>query len=155
MLTFIFILISYYSEGYRDFQKNNAWLFYLCIALNLIFLYSLACYRSLSRRVPLNYLLLLGFTITECYMVSFITGITDGITVVMAGGLTAAVTISLTVYAFTTKTDFTTCGGFLFVCVTALIIGSIFAIFIRNKWLNLALSILGVIIYGLYLIFDT
>ena len=73
----------------------------------------------------------------------------------MAGALTAAITISLTVYAFTTKTDFTVCGGFLFICVTALIVASIIAIFIRNRWLNLAISVIGVIIFGLYLIFDT
>ena len=73
----------------------------------------------------------------------------------MAGALTAAVTLSLTIYAFTTKTDFTTCGGFLFICVAALIVGSIIAIIVRSKWLNLVICILGVIIYGLYLIFDT
>lgn len=88
-------------------------------------------------------------------MVSFITGLTDPVTVLIAGGLTAAITISLTIYAFTTKTDFTTCGGFLFVCVTVLIIGGIIGIFIKNRWLKLILSILGVLIFGLYLIFDT
>lgn len=103
----------------------------------------------------MNYILLLIFTLSECYVVSFITGLTDPTTVLIAGGLTAAVTISLTIYAFTTKTDFTTCGGFLFVCVTALIVGGIIGIFIRNRWLNLIISIIGVIVYGLYLIFDT
>lgn len=103
----------------------------------------------------MNYILLLIFTLSECYLVSFITGLTDPTTVLIAGGLTAAVTISLTIYAFTTKTDFTTCGGFLFVCVTALIVGGIIGIFIRNRWLNLIISIIGVIVYGLYLIFDT
>lgn len=88
-------------------------------------------------------------------MVSFITGLTDPVTVLMAGGLTAAITISLTVYAFTTKTDFTTLGGFLFVCVTALIVGGIIGIFIKNRWLRLIISIIGVIVFGLYLIFDT
>ena len=118
-------------------------------------MYALACYKKIARNVPLNYILLLVFTLTECYMVSFITGLTDPATVLMAGGLTAAITISLTVYAFTTKTDFTTCGAFLFVCVTALIVGGIIGIFVRSRWLNLILSILGVIVFGLYLIFDT
>lgn len=76
-------------------------------------------------------------------------------TVLMAGSLTAAVTVSLTIYAFKTKRDFTTCGGFLFVCVAALLVGSIIGAIVRSKLLNLGLSVLGVIIYGLYLIFDT
>lgn len=73
----------------------------------------------------------------------------------MAGALTAAVTVALTIYAFYTKTDFTACGGILFILLAVLIVGSILAIFIRSKWLSLGLSILGTIIFGLYLIYDT
>ncbi len=73
----------------------------------------------------------------------------------MAGGLTAAITVGLTIYAFCTKTDFTTCGGILVVCLVALIVGGIISIFIRNKWLNLILSIAGVILFGIFLVYDT
>lgn len=73
----------------------------------------------------------------------------------MAGALTFTVTVALTLYAFYTKTDFTTCGGFLFVCVLVLIVGGILAAIIRNEWLGLGLSILGTIVFGLYLIMDT
>ena len=125
------------------------------MAINIVTLYALACYRNVARKVPLNYILLAIFTLTECYTISIITGLTDGMTVLMAGSLTAAVTVSLTIYAFKTKTDFTTCGGFLFVCIAALIVGSIIGAIVRSKILNLVLCVLGVIIYGLYLIFDT
>lgn len=73
----------------------------------------------------------------------------------MAGGLTAAVVVGLTIYAATTKKDFTMMGGFLFALVMVLIIGSLFAIFIRSKWLSLGLSILGALVFSLYLIYDT
>ena len=41
------------------------------------------------------------------------------------------------------------------VCVIALLIGSIIAIFIKSKILNLILAVLGTIIFGIYLVFDT
>ena len=69
--------------------------------------------------------------------------------------MTLAVVVSLTVYTFYTKTDFTVCGGFLFIMLFVLIIGGILAIFIRNEWLGWGLSILGTIVFGMYLVMDT
>ena len=73
----------------------------------------------------------------------------------VAAGLTAAMVISLTLYAIFTKSDLTDCGGFLLVCSVVLLVGGIISIFWRNKWLQLILSIVGVIVFGIYLIFDT
>ena len=64
-------------------------------------------------------------------------------------------TIGLTAYAIYTKTDFTTKGGILTICVIVLIAGGIIGIFIRNKWFRLILSIFGVIVFGIYLVYDT
>ncbi len=118
-------------------------------------MYALGCYVKVARKVPLNFILLAIFTIAESYVVSFIASIYDTQTVLIAGGLTAAIVIALTLYAIFTKTDFTTCGGILLVCLVALVVGGIFAMFIRNRWLNLVLSILGVILFGIYLVYDT
>lgn len=73
----------------------------------------------------------------------------------MAGALTLAVVVALTAYAFYTKTDFTVCGGFLFIMLFVLIVGGVLAIFIRSEWLGWGLSIIGTIVFGLYLIMDT
>jgi FtsH-binding integral membrane protein len=88
-------------------------------------------------------------------MVAMICSFYNYTIVLMAGALTLAATIALTIYAFYTKTDFTTCGGFLFVCVLVMIIGGILAAIFRSYWLGLGLSILGAIVFGLYLIMDT
>ena len=73
----------------------------------------------------------------------------------MAGILTLAMTIGLTLYAVFSKTDFTTKGGYLTVFLVVIIVGSILGAFIRNKWLNLIMSVLGVICFGLFLVYDT
>lgn len=73
----------------------------------------------------------------------------------MAGILTLAMSIGLTCYAVFSKTDFTTKGGYLTVFLIVLIVGSIIGAIIRNKWLNLILSIFGVILFGFFLVYDT
>ena len=73
----------------------------------------------------------------------------------MAAAMTAAVTLALTIYAMTTKTDFTVMGGIFFVLGMTLLMFAIFTWLIGNYWLYVMYCSLGVIVYGLYLIFDT
>lgn len=155
LITVLLIVIAFFSESYREFQRNNLWLFYVCIAVSIITIYALACFAKLARTVPINYILLALFTFTEAYMISIICSYYDKETVMYAGGLTAAAVVGLTFYAFWTKTDFTYLGGFLFAFVMVLIVGSILAALIRNRWLSLVISILGVLLFSIYLIYDT
>ena len=155
MVTFFLTLVAYLSENYRDFQTNNTWLFYVCIGIAVVLMYALACYTSVARRVPLNFILLAIFTLAEAYLISFIASSASPTVTIMAVSLTAGVVIALTIYAFVTKTDFTALGGFLFICLGILIVGGILAIVFRSRWLAFGLSIAGVFVFGLYLIYDT
>ena len=70
--------------------------------------------------------------------------------------MTAGMTVALTIYAFTTKTDFTACYGLMFcmfVGFIMLMFVSIFMTFVT--WWHPFVSALLVIFYGLYLIYDT
>lgn len=73
----------------------------------------------------------------------------------MALVMTAAMTVGLTLYACTTKTDITLCGGFLVSMIICLFIASIFLMFFNSKPLHIIVTIFAVIIYSLYLIYDT
>ena len=155
LLTVIFVIVAHNSLSFNTFQIENIWLFYVCLVISIICMYALGCYQKIARKVPLNYILLLVFTLCESYIVSFIASRYDRDTVLIAASLTAAMTIGLTLYAIFTKTDFTTCGGILMVCCVCLIFGGILSIFFHNKWLRLILAILGVILFGIYLVYDT
>lgn len=76
--------------------------------------------------------------------------------VLVAAGMTAGMTLALTLYAFFTKTDFTVCGG-LFFCLAIgmimLMIVSMFMTFVT--WWHPVLSALLVVFFGLFLIYDT
>lgn len=75
--------------------------------------------------------------------------------VMMAVGITAAVCLGLTLFAFQTKWDFTVMGGVLFVAVLILLILGIVAIFVPGKTISLVYASLGAFIFSIYLVYDT
>lgn len=69
--------------------------------------------------------------------------------------LTAALVVGLSIFAFTTKTDFTMLGGTLFMLLAVLICASILSIFFKSKILEIVISSFSVFVFGFYLIYDT
>mmetsp|Transcript_26309 Transcript_26309/g.23178 ORF Transcript_26309/g.23178 Transcript_26309/m.23178 type:complete len:144 (+) Transcript_26309:162-593(+) len=93
-----------------------AWvLFWVCWSVTFALMCVLMCCLRVARKVPTNYILLGIFTLCESYLVSFISAFYDPTIVVLAAFLTATLTFVLTLYACTTKSDFTTMGGLLFI----------------------------------------
>ncbi len=154
-LTAAFIGLSVASQAYRDFQTNEKWLIGICAIVVMITLYSLVCYRSVSRSFPINYVFLLLFTLSEAYLCSCITMEYDAKVVLLASVLTASMVLALTLYALTTKTDFTICGGLLFVCIMLLLVAGLLQFFIRDKVFETFVSVLVILVFSIYVIYDT
>merc|ERR1712083_993626 len=115
ILTSIFVLMSLYNHAYKKFTQKNIQVFYLAFVITMISLYAIACYKDLARRVPINYVLLLLFTLGESYTVSCVTNYYNPETVAIAAVLTASMTFGLTIYAIWNKSkDLTYSGGLLF-----------------------------------------
>ena len=60
---------------------------------------ALASCTGLARRVPINYVLLLVFTLAESYIVAAVSTLYEVESVVLAIGMTAAITTGLTLFA--------------------------------------------------------
>lgn len=73
----------------------------------------------------------------------------------MAANTTVLLVVSLTIYAWNTKKDFTVYGGALFVCALALFIASIHLYFYPVSLHIFVYSVIGVIVFGGFLIYDT
>lgn len=117
------------------------------------------CFR---RSFPANYICLGIFTLAESFLLFLFTSRFSANTVIIALAMTAAMTIGLTLYAMTTKTDFTYCGALLWMCSLGLIVFWILFIFMSpfgndkgNKVLYIGCCMAGVVIYSLYLVYDT
>lgn len=96
------------------------------------------------------------FTLLEAFVFAHICSFYDANSCIVAAGMTAGVTVALTLYAVFTKTDFTVCGQLMCVlCAVALLL-SLFTMFMHvNNTMSMMMSGFFCVIYGLYLIFDT
>lgn len=95
------------------------------------------------------------FTIAEGFLLGVSASYYQQDAVLMAVGITAAVCLALTLFAFQTKYDFTMMGGILLVAVIILMVFGIVAIFVHNKIVQLVYASLGALIFSIYLIYDT
>jgi FtsH-binding integral membrane protein len=152
-LTVGMICLSFVDKV-AEFLQTHMAIFYTCLGLTLVLCIPLICCKSVARKVPTNYILLTAWTLCEGYLLATVSSLYDPYIVITAGGMTAIVTIALTVYACTTKTDFTLCGGMLFLFGGLLFGWCIFA-FAFRIYLTALYCVLGVLIYGIYLIYDT
>lgn len=105
--------------------------------------------------MPYNYIALGAFTVLESYIVGFICAFYEPLIVVAAASMALGVTIALTVYAWTTKKDFTTCGGMLFAMVATMFMFFFFTIFFYSDILYLVFSLFAVVMYSFFIIYDT
>jgi len=154
LLTVLFCLLSMSSKSFLQFQMNNMAIFFLCLIGTIVIPIVLICFDSVARKVPTNYILLLTYTFFESYLVSFICGISNPRLVLMAACMTFGMVLTLALYAFHTKTDFTMQGGALFIFGCAFMMLSIFGMFTQNKIFHIILCSIGIIMFGFYIVYD-
>ena len=155
LFTVLFVMLPVFSEGTRNFMRTQWWLYIVMGCVLLITMLVLFCSRKIARTVPDNYIVLSIFTGSFAYCVAAITAFCDPYTVLAAMVVTAAVVLTLTVYAFTTKRDFTYGSGLLMMICLSLIM-SVFLIFVWRQPASYSIYlVLIIMLYGLFLIHDT
>ena len=118
---------------------------------------AILCYPKVRQMVPLNYILLFIFTVAFGLFASMncvVYGYENPETIAAAAGLTVLITVAVSAYACYTKTDFTICGGLIFILSFALT-GFLLISWILGIWLNTLFCTLIIILYGIFLIYDT
>ncbi len=118
-ITACFTTLPYISGGVKLFMQETPALWILLMILAFIIEIAIICKKDLARTVPTNYILLGSFTLCEAYCVACITTLYDPEIVVTAAFMTAGVVAGLTIYAWTTKEDFTLMRGIFSVLFTA------------------------------------
>jgi len=154
LLTTFFCVLSVSSSAFSSFQKNHPELLIISLISSIVSIILLSCFKSISRSVPTNYIVLAVFTLSEAYLVSCVCGTTSPKLVIMAAAMTCAITCALTIYACTTKTDFTVMNSILFICSMVMLLFGICLLFTKIKILHIIYSCLGVLLYSVYLIYD-
>ncbi len=144
-------------KGFGDFLLDNIWIivvaFILLIAICCVICF---CHEQFTT-VPNNYIWCGLFTLCFAIFAAYACITTDPDLVFMAATMTLGVTVSLTVYAYTTDADFTVCcgGGCWFMLGFTLVFFLLFAAFTDIPIWTIALCSLIVLLFGFYIVYDT
>ena len=137
------------------FFNTHIYLLIVSLVVYIVSLYALGCYKSISRSVPTNYILLFMFTSAMTYMVSGVCALYEPEVVMAAAILTAATVGALAIYAITTKEDFTYCGGAIWSFFFIVMTGSMLCIFMGSDYrVRIILSCLIIFMCCFYIIYD-
>uniref|UniRef100_T1KDA5 Uncharacterized protein n=1 Tax=Tetranychus urticae TaxID=32264 RepID=T1KDA5_TETUR len=153
-ITMAFVIGFTLSDEVKGFAVRNSWMLFVALGFSLVSLITLAC-CGVHRTYPSNLICLGIFTLAESVTIGFSTVFKNAEIVLYAVIITAVIVISLTLFAFQTKVDFTVFNGILFVCLLVLMLFGILLIFIRGKTMMLIYSALGALLFSAYLVVDT
>ena len=151
-------IVIYYAVSLHSFQQfilSSPGIVYLCFAGVIFTEIPIICCQSVAQAVPINYILLIIFTLCESYLLAYTTIYYEPLHVLLCAGITLAIVIGLTIYAAFTKTDLTICGGALVSLSIIMIILSIIGIFYRSLFYQTLVNSCGIFLFSLYLIYDT
>ena len=153
LITFL-LVCSTFIPSVREFFIKSFFLIYICTPIAIIILIVLVCCKEFTKKVPYNYILLFIWTICEAITLCCVASRYNYKTVLTALGLTAGVVIGITVYAFWTDRDFTGWGMGLCIASFGLFFFGLFGFFF-GEWANTLYCLIGVVLFGIYLIYDT
>ncbi len=153
LITFLLVCLTF-SEKVKDFYIQNMWIVYVSGVLGLILMIVFACFQITIRKFPYNYILLFVWTLCESIIASAVAAKYNYKTVITAMGILLGIVIGLTIFSFMTSIDFTKCGMVLVIFGFGFLFFGLFG-FLFGQWLNCLYCTIGVILFSLYLIFDT
>lgn len=164
VITASIISLFVFVDSVKGFVRENRWVMWTSWGLAFACIIAMSCFTSIRRKTPHNFIFLGVFTVCEGVMLGTITSYYDVDAILIAVGITAAVTLGLTLFAFQTKIDFTMCGGFFFALLIILLVSSIIlGIVVRTsagddinrKYMMIGIGAAGAFVFSLYLLYDT
>uniref|UniRef100_A0A671KYV0 Protein lifeguard 1-like n=1 Tax=Sinocyclocheilus anshuiensis TaxID=1608454 RepID=A0A671KYV0_9TELE len=141
LITFSFVAVFTFSTDVKVFVRRNQWTYYVSYAIFFVSLIALSCCGEFRRKHPWNLVaLVLQLPMLTHYLVRFY-----------------HVSSMHPLHAVnTSKYDFTSCWGVLFVCLIVLLLASFLCIFIQNKILHIVYASLGALfVLSQFLAVDT
>lgn len=127
---------------------------FIAMLVLLVTIVAMACFESVRRTSPTNFICLGLFTLAQAFMLGTVASLIEPDTVMLAVGSTAGLCLALTAFAFQTRYDFTLCNGFLFVSLSLFTIFGIVLMFFPDKTLLLIRAYIGVVLFSVYLIYE-
>ena len=113
------------------------------------------CKPDMAKTTPINYILLVLFTLSMAYSLSMATIIIPTNTLLIATGATTGVTGILTIYATQTTIDFTGWGNYLLAGLFSILLTVILNFIFMNALIYSAISGAGALAFSGFIIYNT
>jgi len=149
------IALCLFVEPVKEYVQQNDWVLFACIGVTMFCILTMACFKDVRRTSPGNFICLGIFTICESCMLGTVSTYYDVDAVILAVGITVAVTFGLTIFSFQTKYDFTSFGGVLFALLLVLVIAGFCIPFSGLRTVRIVYGAAGALLFSFYIIYDT
>jgi len=162
LLSTVTIMIPFtVSEAVKQFFYYHWWIFYVALSVSFIVLIFLAGCVDIRRKSPMNYFCLSSFTILAGFMLGIISSMIESKAVLISVGISAGVTLVLTIFAFQVRYDFTAWYGpiscvvvaIMFIAGITILILSINGI--NSQYTTIGFASAGALVFCMYIVFDT
>jgi len=166
LLVTAILVIFMFTPLYDKVYKDSNWLivFFIMIILSFVLMLILTCcpLDKVIRKFPLNILLLTLLVIFQGITLGIISAYYKHESILIAGAVTAATVVVVSVFAFFTNIDFTKCGGIFFILVILLCvlgIATTIVFFVADDFtkyvMKMVYGAVGALVMVLLLIYDT
>lgn len=157
LITVAIVAVFALQPDVKDWGKKNGWFYPAAFGAAFSILILISCFKSLSRKHPINLVILFAFTLAESLMLSAITIHFETRTIMLAASITLGLTLALTLFAMQTRYDFTAKLGILLVVLLTLIIVMFIAMLFPKTFEPLMLLLAGAmaILMGIFIVVDT
>lgn len=106
-ITLGFVALFTFHQGALAYAYSNQWMLNLAMISTLVLTLIMSFSQTARRQAPMNMVLLSLYTICQGFLVGIMSSFYQVDEVVYAIGITCAIVFGLTIYAKTTKNDFT------------------------------------------------
>lgn len=159
LVTVAIVALFTFCDPVKEYVQANPGWYWASYAVFFTTYLVLACCSAPRRHFPWNLILLSVFTLSMAYVTGMLSSYYNTKSVILCLGITALVCLSVTLFSFQTKVDFTSCHGLLFTLVMVLLFSGLFLVilipFQYVPWLHAVYAALGAIVFTLFLAFDT
>ena len=168
LLVTVIIAVFMFTPLREEVNKSPTWITWIVIFITMIIflgiMLSMTCcpVDKVSRRWPLNISLLTVLAAAEGFTLGIISAYYKQESIMIAGGLTTATVLVVSIFAFFTNIDFTKCGGMIFILLILLFIFGIafsIVVMVADDYtvyvMKMVYGALGALVMVFSLIYDT
>jgi FtsH-binding integral membrane protein len=155
LVTSLIVYLGLVNTWFQEVILKSKFFLGLNIIITITCLFLPMFSPKLLQKMPSNYIILTAFTISFSCIISMETSKYTVKSVMSALFLTLATVLTLSYYAWKTKTDFTVHSGTLLVCLVLLIFSSFIFLVLRIPFSNLIIMYGSLVLCCIYLIYDT